>query len=466
MHTTPQELARALDARLHLRQADEPYEALRLRAPAPATLPALQLDDVSGIPFLQDILGIENYQLRAMTRAREGDLVIGTCPPMEDYARYHAHTLGLGQAHYTQIPFQSSPITLARCALDAPAVLQSLAQAAQARGQLLIHPYMGIAPVWELAQALSRLAQVPLQVLAPPPAVTWLANDKLHLHESVEALLGPRWLVDTRWASDAPALATHLRLLASRHRRVALKMTRCASAMGNRVWTAAQLQAMDEPTLLQTVQSFLRDKEWTAPDPVLAVSWEDVTSSPSSQLWIPPLGHGQPRLEGLYEQLLEGESGVFQGSIPSRLSEEIHAQMERASLTVARLYQELGYVGRCSFDFIVVGDQVKFVECNGRWGGTSTPMSLLDRLFPQGRPAYRVRDVVLPHLRGHTLQQVLDALGEDLWRADRPGGRFVLYNVAGIPGYGKLDVIALGDTPEDALDALETRFMERMEALR
>jgi hypothetical protein len=325
---------------------------------------------------------------------------------------------------------------------------------------------MGIAPVWEMAQALAQRAQVPVKVLAPPPSVTWLANDKLHLHQVVEALLGPQWLVDTRWANEAEPLARHLRELASRHRRVALKMTRCASAMGNRVWSAAQIQEMDDAALLQAVEVFLKDKEWTSPDPVLSVSWEDVSASPSSQLWVPPLGHGQPRLDGLYEQLLEGESGVFQGSIPSTLPEHLHQQMERGSLEVARLYQALGYVGRCSFDFIVVGDHVRFVECNGRWGGTSTPMSLLDRLFPQGRPPYRVRDVVLPHLRGHSLQEVLDALGEDLWRVDNPGGRFVLYNVAGVSGYGKLDVIALGESPQDALHALETRFMERMERLR
>mgnify|MGYP000704705964 CR=1 FL=1 len=452
------------DAALHITQRSEPWQHLAFKAPN-AAHPALHLDDASGIPFLQDIVGIENYQLRAVTRATDGDLIVGTCAPMPDYLGYHAQTLGLGKARYLHAPIDGSAIEVAK-ASQAPQVLDPLCQAARDAGGLTIHPYMGIKPVWELAKSVADTTHTPVQVLAPPPPVTWYANDKLLLHKLVHGLLGPRWLVDTHHATTAAELAGHLRTLAAKHRRVALKMTRCASAMGNRLWTADQILAMDDSSLLNAVQTFLKDKEWRTDDPVVAVSWEDATDSPSSQLWIPPKGQGQPRLDGLYEQLLEGEEGVFQGSLPSRLSQDVHQQMAFASLMIAEVYQALGYVGRCSFDFIVVDGQVKFVECNGRWGGTSTPMSLVDRLYPDGRPPYRVRDVILPHLIGHSFQDVLDALGDDAWRPNNPQGRFVLYNVGSIRDYGKLDVVAFGKDLDDAELALEERFMERVEALR
>ena len=75
------------------------------------------------------------------------------------------------------------------------------------------------------------------------------------------------------------------------------------------------------------------------------------------------------------------------------------------SLMVATALQTLGYVGRCSFDFIIVpgeqgGLRAKFTECNGRWGGTSTPMHLIDRLLPGKRPPYWAQDFMHHGLAG------------------------------------------------------------------
>ena len=60
--------------------------------------------------------------------------------------------------------------------------------------------------------------------------------------------------------------------------------------------------------------------------------------------------------------------------------------MVTRSWLLAVLFQRLGYVGRCSFDLLVVGESLataraEFLECNGRWGGTSGPMMLMNRLF-------------------------------------------------------------------------------------
>ena len=48
--------------------------------------PSLQLDDVSGIPFLSDIAGVEEYQHRARLRARAGDLFAAVTPAREEVA--------------------------------------------------------------------------------------------------------------------------------------------------------------------------------------------------------------------------------------------------------------------------------------------------------------------------------------------------------------------------------------------
>ena len=127
------------------------------------------------------------------------------------------------------------------------------------------------------------------------------------------------------------------------------------------------------------------------------------------------------------------------------------------------MLQELGYCGRCSFDHLVLGDphgefRVLFTECNGRWGGTSTPMSLVDRLVSGPRPPYRAQDFTHRGLVGLPLTELLARVGDDLFDQATERGRFILYNVGPLAPVGKLDVIALGQSQDEAETALLEDF--------
>ena len=317
---------------------------------------------------------------------------------------------------------------------------------------MMIHPYMGVEEVWRLAAMLSVDSHTPVHVLAPPPPVTWIANDKAMFDELVRRVLGANALVETRISSDVPGIATDLRRLARRHARVALKRTRCASAMGNAVFSARDVASARSAA--SAVRSFLARTEWPEGEDVLSVAWVPAKWSPSTQLWIPPLGCGGPRLDGVYEQLLEGDEKVFVGSRPSTLPEIVNLALGTSALRVAAALQEMGYVGRCSFDHLVTGNpegefRVLFTECNGRWGGTSTPMSLLDRLLDR-RPLYQAQDVVFADWVGAPFPELLDLYDDLLFDAASARGRFVFYNVGPLDRHGKLDVISIGDDLEDA----------------
>jgi hypothetical protein len=91
-----------------------------------------------------------------------------------------------------------------------------------------------------------------------------------------------------------------------------------------------------------------------------------------------------------------------------------------------------------------------FTECNGRWGGTSTPMSLLDRLLHGPRPAYRAQDVVFPELIGASLTNLLELVGDLVFRPDTGEGRFIFYNIGPMHEHGKFDVISIGADQDDA----------------
>lgn len=343
-------------------------------------------------------------------------------------------------------------IAVAR-ACTAGATHARLVETARGSGGLTIHPYMGIEDVWELAAMLSVDSRSPVRVIAPPPPVTWIASDKAVFDELVARVLGREALVETRISRDMVGIGNDLRAMASGHGRVGLKRTRCASAMGNAVFSSRDLRS--DRAIIVAVREFLERTQWPEGEEVLTVAWLETDLSPSTQLWIPPLGLGEPRLDGIYEQILKGEEKVFVGSRPSTLPEAVNRELGIAARMVAAALQELGYVGRCSFDHLITGDihgefQVLFTECNGRWGGTSAPMSLLDRLLRGPRPSYRAQDVVCPALIGATLPDLLARLGDMAFRTDSREGRFILYNLGPLETHGKFDVISIGADREDA----------------
>ena len=455
-------LARDIDSQLSLTEQCRPYAAQQYR-PQARSFSVLHLDDVSGIPFLKDILGVDLYQLRSRVRASTGDLFVATCPAIHDYERYNQERLQLGRPEFVHAPAVGLAVEVSAACRERQ-VMSSLVETARQKGGMVFHPYMGIEAVWDLAAQVAELADVPTAVLAPPPPVTWYANDKCQMTRLVSNMLGAEWVVDGIIAANAGELARGLGQLAQKHSKVALKMARCASAMGNRVFDSSQLPT-SEQELTQLTRAFLADKEWVEGEEVQAVAWEHSSASPSTQLWIPPAGEGKIRLDGVFEQLLEGQEQVFLGSVPSGLSEELNQSMAHVSLMIGAVYQALGYVGRCSFDFIVTGSGLRFTECNGRWGGTSTPMHLMDRLFPTGRPAYRARDFVADNLVGKPFQVLADALGDRLYDARTGHGNFILYNMGCLKDYGKFDVISVGSDVDEASRILEEELPLLVEAV-
>ena len=452
------QVAENLDTTWRSRQASADVASLSYR-PEMATWPTLHLDDVSAIPFLEGVVGVEFYQLRARLRASDGDVFVSTCPEIEDYERYNQRGLGLGKPRHIHTPAITSPGALSDACMHEES-LARLCAFGRESGRLLVHPYMGSEKVWQLARLLEGESGIPVGVLAPPPPVNWIANDKARLTELVNTVLhetlNTQGTPETHCHRDAASLAMSLRAIGRTHDRVALKTPRCASAMGNQVYRSEGLLGRTDEELITLVQSFLTSKHAQPSEDVLATAWLAAESSPSTQLWIPKMG--PPVVDGVYEQLLEGEAQVFLGSVPSGLEPAVNAYLREASLLVGTALQHLGYVGRCSFDFIVSDGTPYFVECNGRWGGTSTPMSLMDRLFPEGRPSYRATDFVVPHLVGKPFATLQQLIGDELYDARTGSGNFVLYNVGCLDAYGKFDVIAISDDAAGAQALVETRL--------
>ncbi len=422
----------------------------------------LHFDDVSGIPFLDDIAGVEEYQHRARLRAGDGDLLATATQPAAGYEAYCQETLGLGAPGLVHPETSGRLLEVARGCAEGPVFEQICAHARSHRG-LAIEPFMGIEAVWELAASVQQAAEVDVEVIAPPPDVTWWANDKALFERVVATTVGSEWLVESRCCSTVEEVTDALVFFSAKNHRVAIKRLRCASAMGNLVLDGEDLHRQSQAAIHETARVFLERTLWDGQEEVLVVVWEDAALSPSTQLLIPPVSLGPPRLDGVYEQILEGSEGVFVGSRPAELPPSVLERLGSAALRVASALQGMGYVGRCSFDHLMIGEgaaepRLLFVECNGRWGGTSTPMSLVDRLLGTPRPLYRAQDVVAEALVGRPFNDILAAVGDALWNVERGSGRYIFYNVGPLEHSGKLDAIVIGDSREDVDQAAHDLF--------
>lgn len=422
--------------------------------------PTLYLDDLGAIPHLDDITGIEYYQQRARLRADTGDFIALTHQMDKDYEQYNQQYLGLGAPEIIQVNSHGyHPLNISRNLLNNMAQLSKLASAARKHGGLNVHPFMGSSDAWSLARRLDQLCPGLVRVIAPPPYLAEFVNDKTEFTTLVKSLLGDDAIVESRMAYNDDEVIAHLREMSHLYDCVALKMRNYASAMGNIVFESAGLKRLNSSELAKLVKPKLWELNWDGRSPVCVTRWyTDVLSSPSSHLWIPPKGESKPVVEGIFEQLLEGETKVFAGSRPARLKPELKDEITVKTQLLGIFLQELGYVGRCSFDLIVCKDNtVRFVECNGRWGGTSIPMAFYRRLFGQDAPLnYLARDVTDERLKGKSFRYLLELFNGQLYNAHTGKGIYILYNVGCLSSWGKFDVMVLGDSEA----ALEHRTSE------
>ena len=86
---------RELGADIDIAGQLRPFEAHRWqRGDTPH--PTLQLDDVSGIPFLVDVAGVEEYQHRGRLRAGDHDVYVTVTPEAAGYEPYCRDALHMG----------------------------------------------------------------------------------------------------------------------------------------------------------------------------------------------------------------------------------------------------------------------------------------------------------------------------------------------------------------------------------
>jgi hypothetical protein len=390
-------------------------------------------------------------QLRARTRAGDGDFVATWRSPEPAWASYCTRTLGLGEPRWLHPrPSGRAPRLPTDCWIDRD-VRGELVAALRGGRLRYLQPYQATQPVWQLARLLRAKSGRRVEVVGPPPGLSACVNDKVWFARQVHRLFGDRYLPPTRSAGNLATVTHMVRRLAETSRSVVVKLPDASGGTGNLVLDATEIRGRTLGETRGWLRIRLAPLDWHGESELLVSGWEsDVLQSPSSQLWIPPAGEGEPVVEGIFEQIVGGRRGEFLGTRPAHLPQRILDDIVDHSWLLARLFQELGYTGRCSLDLLLVGatladSRVELIESNGRWGGTSLPMSLVQRLTGDwARTPFTVRSFTVPGLERVGAAEVLACLDPELYTAELPERRLVLFNMTAHEAGREIAALAFG----------------------
>jgi hypothetical protein len=433
--------------------------------------PALLLGDQREIG-LHHALPEQTLEHRIALLAGAGDWLAleRDCPA---YERYVAGLLGLGGLQVIALgpPPPGRAIAVANRCREAAPILGRLVAAARDAGSFQLIPHIGAGSAWTLAGAIGTEAGGRVAVAAAPPRLTRRVNDKIWFANRVREVLGPEALPPTFAAFGPAAVAAKIARIARQAEKVIVKTPDSAGSMGNVAIDSALIGQMGLKRLRDLVLAMLRGRGWTGRFPLLIGVWEvSARASPSVQLWIPSPGQGGPVIEGLFEQRVSGPEAGFIGAVPARLPEEIAGRIAGEALRLSTLFQTLGYFGRCSFDCLVTGSAdgpggIRWIECNGRWGGVSVPMTLANRLFGShaGRGFVIIQNAEL-ELAVNGTEAALERLGTLLLRRGESEGVAPL-SAGGFERGAGLYLLAVAATQARAED-LAAEAVDRLAASR
>ncbi len=349
--------------------------------------PALLIEDrsettLSGMPEQWPL----EYRLALLADSNDVLVISGNrCP---DFETYLSGLLGIGSLDVliAKNPRPNQGCPMPRRCVELGDILRHLVDVARKAGRLSIIPDAATGHIWNLARTIAEASGAAVFVAAAPPRLSRRVNDKLWFAECVRELFGEEAHPPCSAAFGPAVLAARVRDLARDNQHVVIKLPASAGSAGNLLLASEDLRHAPLPELRRRLIRLLKrfGSDWRFPLKVEV--WESpIISSPSVQIWIPHREEGAPLVEGLFEQILEGEEGEFVGATRAHLPAEWRARLARQATCLAVLFQELGYFGRCSFDAVVAGDsydtaKLHWIECNGRWGGVSVPMTFLNRL--------------------------------------------------------------------------------------
>lgn len=430
--------------------------------------PMLIFGDVREISLFAS-QGADLLEYRLSSLARTGDTVVLATVRDPDFEHYRMNTLGFGSpdyletAQYTGESVNSTPKT---CLRD-PAVYSELVENLRGKQCETVLAHITTGTIWALGRKLGMDLGRQMQIAGPLPTLSRMVNNKLWFSRVATELLGQNTVPNELPVYGLAALTAAVMSLARTSDMLVVKVPDSAGSKGNFVLSCQDLRDLDVQGVHRFLTSVLEPVPESIRFPLMVQIWErEVLLSPSIQIWIPDTNEGPPIVEGLFKQNLDRLNARFAGATKASLSAELEEKFTRQGLMLATLFQELGYFGRCSFDAIISGSDLAtaslhWIECNGRWGGVSVPLTLMNTLFRRTRaPEMFIYHAPGVSERRQSFAEGCKKLKPLLWSKERQNG-VIFLTPSGFSQGENLHFVAVASTLKKA-QRLAERTVDRL----
>ncbi|MDH3740561.1 MAG: hypothetical protein OER56_03095 [Hyphomicrobiales bacterium] len=433
--------------------------------------PALLLADQSEISLYgaPEDMHLE-YRLAALAQA--GDMLVlshDRSPAFENYLHDYLGISGLDVMTAASRPAERLWPLPKRC-LQYQELFQHIAHRMQTAGLLTIVPYLSTGHVWNLARRLAEETGIQVAIAGPPPRLARRVNDKVWFANRVRQVLGKQALSPSVTVYGPAALTGHALRMASGSQKLVIKIPDSAGSVGNLTLDTAIFHRHSAASVQRQLLEMLAAIGWQGRFPLKIESWEEqILSSPSVQMWIPDRNAGRPIIEGVFEQIVEGAAGKFTGAIKSSMPTSVKDKLTKQAVLLALLFQQLGYFGRCSMDALITGADygtadLHWIECNGRWGGVSVPMTLVNRLLPEPEDWHvMIVQRVNLELPPRSFQTAVDRIDDLLFRTNSCNEGIILLTPTGYERGAGVHFMALARTQQKVRELSRDAMMRLTE---
>ena len=393
------------------------------------TGPRILIGDQSEIPLLTyPTPQVLDHRMAVL--ARDGDVVVLDRPDPDFFEYIHTVLYRPRVACIAAGANVRRPV--AKTCRNSAKLRATLEELVERSGEATVMPYMTTGNAWRLAQTLGERTGHRVHVAGPAPRVARRVNDKLWFTALTSQVLGPSKVPPTLHAFGPAAAAGIVRQLARKNQQIVLKVPDSAGSAGNIRLDSDRLVTAPLHLIARFLRRRLAATGWQGRYPLLVGVWDsDVICSPSVQIWVPLRECGPPLVEGVFEQHLHGIEAEFAGGARSTLPAKIQMRLAHEAMRVAAVLQRIGYYGRCSFDAVLVRKGTcdvhpHWIECNGRWGGVSIPMTAATELNGGNPPKGLMIVQAVVGERKLSTADVLACLDPILFRPGKTGEGLVL----------------------------------------
>jgi len=432
------------------------------------TGPALIIGDQLEISLLSQS-SLSQLDYRMATLAQSGDLVVVSHRNLA-FETYLKHFLSVDGVQFVETARSYLPsVEPASIACRKQVHLKSAINniAIDAAGMTILS-YLTTGNIWRLGQTISGETGRPARICGPAPRISKRVNDKIWFTNVVDAMFGTQSTLPSFAAFGPAAAAALVARLSKTSERVVVKVPDSAGSAGNFAFSSSELSQLSLASIRLKLLQLMRAEGWENRYPLQIGVWDcNVLSSPSAQIWIPKSEEGPPIIEGIFEQIVERVMGKFVGARRARLPDVLDDRFKREATALAVLFQRLGYFGRCSMDAIVSKDgkeslRLHWIECNGRWGGVSIPMTLANKLCDHNRPnGLVIIQQSNPDHQFISTKRAVDLLDDMLFKYGASKSGIVLLSPTERSNGSRLNFMAIAGNQTEA-ERLAGRVIERL----